>query len=119
MVENFFDAFNINSILREENNEDDALATMGRTFRPTPVLKLKHEVQLRYHPSIPDNIKYREVFEDDQQLKRFLELVEEFSATHIDQDGVYTTSKEETNEPSPTQGQDKVDDTSFENYIVG
>jgi len=35
-------------------------------------------------PSITDNIKHWQVFEDDQQNKRFLELIEEFSSTHIE-----------------------------------
>ena len=35
-------------------------------------------------PSILDNSKYWQVFEDDMQIKRFLELSREFVNTHID-----------------------------------
>ena len=35
-------------------------------------------------PSIPDNSKYWQVFEDDMQIKIFLELSGEFVNTHID-----------------------------------
>ena len=35
-------------------------------------------------PSIPDNSKYWQVFKDDIQIKRFLELFGEFVNTHID-----------------------------------
>ena len=35
-------------------------------------------------PSIPDNSKYWQVFEDDMQIKRFLELSGEFVNTHFD-----------------------------------
>ena len=35
-------------------------------------------------PSRPDNSKYWQVFEDDMQIKRFLELSGEFVNTHID-----------------------------------
>jgi hypothetical protein len=37
-------------------------------------------------PSIPDNVKYWKVFEDDLEIKFFLETVDDFSALHIDQD---------------------------------
>jgi len=98
MVDNFFDDFNITSIPREENSEADALAIAGSTFKPPSVLKVKHEVDLRYQPSILDNVKHWQVFEDGQHIKIFLELVEEFSTTHIDQDGVSTTQREEEEE---------------------
>lgn len=78
---------------REENSEEDALATIGSTFKPPPILKIKHEVELRHSASIPDNIKHWQVFEDDQKIKIFLELIEEFSATHIDQDGFPPTQE--------------------------
>ena len=35
-------------------------------------------------PSIPNNSKYWQVFEDDMQIRRFLELSIEFVNTHID-----------------------------------
>ena len=35
-------------------------------------------------PSIPDNSKYWQVFEDVMQIRRFLELSEEFVNTPID-----------------------------------
>jgi hypothetical protein len=39
---------------------------------------------MKCRPSIPHNFKHWKVFEDDQQIKKFLELVDEFFATHID-----------------------------------
>ena len=48
--------------------------------------KLKYDVEVKYRPSIPDNVKNWKVFEDDFEIKIFLENVEEFSALHIDQD---------------------------------
>ena len=35
-------------------------------------------------PSIPDNSKFWQIFEDDMQIRRFLELSGEFVNTHID-----------------------------------
>jgi hypothetical protein len=48
--------------------------------------KLNGKVEVRYMPSIPDNIKYWKVFEDDLEIEKFLQSVDEFSALHIDQD---------------------------------
>lgn len=41
---------------------------------------------MKYRPSIFDNIKHCNLLEDDQKIKRFLEIVEEFSNSFIDQD---------------------------------
>jgi hypothetical protein len=43
-------------------------------------------VEVKYRPSIPDNVKHWKVFEDDLEIKIFMETVEEFSSLHIDQD---------------------------------
>jgi hypothetical protein len=43
-------------------------------------------VEIKYRPSIPDNVKHWKVFEDDIEIKKFLETVDEFSDMHIDQD---------------------------------
>jgi len=62
------------------------LAISASNFRfPLPP-KLKNEVEVKHRPSIPDNVKNWKVFEDDHEIKRFLETVEEFSSLHIDQD---------------------------------
>jgi hypothetical protein len=41
---------------------------------------------MRYKPSIPNNVQHWKVFEDDKKIKKFLEMVDEFSETHIDQE---------------------------------
>jgi hypothetical protein len=47
---------------------------------------VKNDVDIRYRPSVPDNVKHWKVFEDDSKLERFLQSVDEFLALHIDQD---------------------------------
>jgi len=112
IVDNFFDAFNITAIPRDENSEADALATAGSTFKPPPVLKIKHEVEMMHMPSILDNIKHWKVFKDDQQIKRFLELIEEFSSTHIEQEGMPSgeegEEEEENNENAEYSFKEKI-----------
>jgi hypothetical protein len=41
---------------------------------------------VKYRTSIPDNVKHWKVFEDDLEIKRFLETIDEFFSLHIDQD---------------------------------
>jgi len=43
-------------------------------------------VEVKYRPSISDNVKHWKVFEDDIEINKFLETVDEFSDMHIDQD---------------------------------
>jgi hypothetical protein len=47
---------------------------------------VENDVDIRYRPSVPDNVKHWKVFEDDSKLERFLQSVDEFSALHIDHD---------------------------------
>ena len=84
MVENFFLAFNIQFMPREQNRMVDSLAVAASTFRPPQNPLLIYEIEVRYRPSIPDNIKHWQVFEDEEQMKRFLETVGEFSNMEID-----------------------------------
>ena len=65
---------------------DDSLVVSTSNFRVPLPPKLRYDVEVRYRPSIPDNVKHWKVFEDDLEIKRFLETVDDFSALHIDQD---------------------------------
>ena len=84
LVENSFLAFNIQFMPREQNRMADSLAVAASTFRPPQNPLLRYEIEVRYRPSIPDNFKHWQVFEDEEQVKRFLETVGEFSNLEID-----------------------------------
>jgi ribonuclease HI len=86
LIDSFFLAFNISFIPREENTVVDSLATSARNFKVPLPPKLRYDIEVKYRPSIPDNVKHWKVFEDDLEIKRFLETIDEFSALHIDQD---------------------------------
>jgi hypothetical protein len=47
---------------------------------------VKSDVEIRYRPSVPDNVKHWKVFEDDLEIEKFLQSVNDFSALHIDED---------------------------------
>jgi len=118
MIDNFFDAFNITSVPREKNIEADPLATTDRTFKPPLILKIKHEVGMRYIASILENIKHWQLFEDDKQIRRFLKMVEEISATDIDQEGVSGTETSEQEKVTPSEEED-ITHASLVNQIAG
>jgi hypothetical protein len=64
----------------------DSLASSTRNFRVPLPPKLRYDVEVKYRPFIPDNVKHWRVFEDDLEIKKFLEAIDQFSALHIDHD---------------------------------
>jgi ribonuclease HI len=86
LIDNFFSAFNISFVPREENTLVDSQVVSSSLFRIPLPPNIKYDVEISYMPSVPDNIKHWKVFEDDLEIKKFLESVDEFSALHIDQD---------------------------------
>jgi len=66
----------------------DSLATSASNFKVPLPPKIRYDVEVKYRPSILDNVKHWKVFEDNLDIKKFLETVEEFSEMHIDQDSV-------------------------------
>jgi ribonuclease HI len=81
LVDNFFLAFNISFIPREENIMADSLVVSASNFRVPLPPKLRYDVEVNYRPSVPDNVKHWKVFEDDLEIKIFLETVDEFFCT--------------------------------------
>jgi ribonuclease HI len=81
-----FTEFKISYIPRAMNQLADSLVVSTSTFIPPLPPKLNYEVQVKYRPSLPDNVKFSQVFEDDAELSRFLGLIDEFSDLKIDQD---------------------------------
>jgi hypothetical protein len=84
MIDSFFLAFNISFVPREENSVAYSLVVSTSNFKVPFPQKLKYEVDIKYRPSIPDNVKHWKVFEDDIEIKKFLETVDEFYDMHID-----------------------------------
>jgi hypothetical protein len=86
IIENCFLAFTISFVQREENVMEYSLDIYASNFKIAFPAKLKYDLEVNYRPSILDNVKHWKVFENDLEIKIFLEIVEEFSALHIDQD---------------------------------
>lgn len=54
------------------------------SFKAPWYTKIAYEIQLRCKPLVHNNIKHQKVFKDEQEIKRCMECVEEFSASQID-----------------------------------
>jgi len=85
-MENLFSSVKVHFIPQAENQQADSLAKAASTFVPPTVFKLKYHIEVRHIPSISNNIQHWQVFEDDEQIRKFLEMVGDFSKTHIDQE---------------------------------
>jgi ribonuclease HI len=86
LIENFFLSFNIHDFPRLHNQQVDSLAKAATTFIPPTIMKLKYHIDMRHKPSIPNNVHYWKKFQDDEQIKQFLEMVDDSCETHIDQE---------------------------------
>lgn len=85
-VENFFDAFNLTYIPRDQNIHVDASAISASSFKIRDQTNLLYQIQVKYRPFILDNLKHWEIFEDDEHLKSFLQFVDQFSVLQNDED---------------------------------
>ena len=65
-IENFFQGFNITSISRDENMHADSLVVSVNSFKIPEAVLLEYQIQVKYRPSIPDNLKHWQIFEDDE-----------------------------------------------------
>ena len=86
MLENYFVAFNITHIPRNHNDTADSLALAATHFRIPKTTQLRYPIEVRYRPCVPDNVRHWRVFEDDIEIKKFLELTDEFTNAQIDQE---------------------------------
>ena len=86
MIDNYFVAFNITYIPRDHNQTVDSLALVATHFRIPKTTQLKYPIEVRYRPSVLDNVKQCRVFEDDIEIKILLDLTHEFSNSLIDQE---------------------------------
>jgi ribonuclease HI len=58
LMDSLFFAFNISFIPREENTMADSLVVSASNFRIPIPPKIKYDVEVKYMPAIPDNVKY-------------------------------------------------------------
>jgi hypothetical protein len=66
-IKSFAD-FKITFVPRAMNEVADSLAVSACAFIAPLPHKLSYEIQVRHRPSLPDNVKFWKVFEDDAEL---------------------------------------------------
>jgi ribonuclease HI len=72
LMESFI-SFNIAFIPRDKNHKADSLDLVDSLLNPDDILsKTSFQVERAFRPSVPDNIEYLQVFENDEQLDNFL-----------------------------------------------
>jgi ribonuclease HI len=93
-IKNFAD-FKITFVPRAMNELADSLAVSACAFIPPLPHKLSYEIQVKHRPSLPDNVKFWKVFEDDAELTRFLAVIDEFADLQIDQENEHDDEVEQ------------------------
>ena len=78
MFGNYFTEHKIRVVPIYENTVVDSLVFVAGKFKTPTVGQRNYKVDIVNRPSIPDNSKYWPVFEDDMQIKIFLEVSGEF-----------------------------------------
>jgi hypothetical protein len=76
--------YNLSVIPRGWNQIVDSLSTSASIFKIPIFPNRKYEVEVKHTLAVPDNIKYWQVFEDDKQVERFLQMSDEFTNVNID-----------------------------------
>ncbi len=81
-----FSEFMFSVIPGVRNTVPDSLAVAASVSKILGFLKTKDEFEVTNRPSVPDNIKNWQVFEDDKQIENSLQLEGEFQNLGIDED---------------------------------
>ena len=109
LVEHYFFAFNLSYISRETNQLVDSLAMAASNFKVPLESKVSYEIHIKNRPFIPDNIKHWQVFEDDQQVQKFMECFDEFSESQIDEDEESSENDDKASYKNMIAGQEIID----------
>ena len=84
-------------IPREQNNIADTLATTASSLKILVHRKRKYEIVVKHRPSILDNVKHQQVFEDEQWINFFLEMTYDFAVTIVDGENQHDSKDEQKN----------------------
>ena len=109
MIDHCFSAFNLTYISRETIQLVNSLAVAASNFKVPIEPKTSYEIHIKYRPSILYNIKNWQVFEDDQQVHKFLECIDEFSESQIDEDEESSENDDKTSYKNMIDGQEIID----------
>ena len=80
-----FKEYQIFVIPRSQNKITYAYATVASTFSIPNHPNKKYIIEVKHRLAIPDNVKYWQVFEDDEHIESFLTLSDDFENIVIDE----------------------------------
>ena len=86
-------------IPRKENVAVDALAVSASLFQDPKHPNEQYQIEVRNRASILDNVDHWKVFEDDKQIRKFMEMSGEFEGINLDQENMF--EEEESVETIP------------------
>ena len=78
----------LTTIARGQNVIANSLAVVASPFKIPIHMNRKYEIEVKHRLVVRDNIKYWQVFDDDQQVNRFLTMSQEFENCTIDEEEV-------------------------------
>ena len=81
----------------------DSLATSTSNFNVPENPIGRYEIEVRHRPSIPNNVKNWQVFEDDKQIHQFLTLAGDFEGAVVDKENEIQEEVSPTYEPLQNQ----------------
>ena len=88
--------FELSYVPRAMNHLVDSLVVFASIFIPPLPPKLSYEIQVKYRSSLPYNVKFWKFFENDDELSKFFQVVDEFFDMHIDQENLNMEESERT-----------------------
>jgi hypothetical protein len=81
-----FTEYDLSSIPRDQNILVDGLVTSKATCKIPFHPNHQYTVEVKSRPAVPDNIRYWQVFGNDEQIEFFLQSKNEFECANIDVD---------------------------------
>ena len=81
-----FDEYQIFIIPRSQNAIADTYAIATSTFKIPIYPNTRYTIEVKHRPAIPDNVKYQQVFEDDDHIESFLTLSNDYDNMAIDEE---------------------------------
>ena len=77
--------YTLSVVPRSQNLIVDSLAIVARNFKIPIFSNKKFEIHVKHQPSVPDNLRYWQVFWDDKQVNNFLQSEGEFENCSMDE----------------------------------
>jgi ribonuclease HI len=83
LLEKFLEC-NLSAIPREQNQVVDSLATSAAVFKVPIFPEKSYKVEVKYRPTVSNNIKHWQIFVNDKYIEIFLRMENVFENLNID-----------------------------------